>query len=197
MGAGPAAGASRANGQGRAARDGDGASGGHVRRLRELKRAGADIRAAAVAVGAREGRHARADLAHDAAADDGGGNHQSRIATIEGQCAVVGDGAGAEKAARASVADLQSAAADGRSAGVGVVAGEDNRARAGGGERGSAAGATAADFAGNGEAVGAVVRGDRGVAGKRDGGGDRVVAGDIDGRAEPLRVSEPPPSARV
>ena len=92
------------------------------------QRAGADRRGAGVGVVAGQGQCAGAALGDGAGAADQAGIGQC-IAAVEDQRSIVDDVAG-DAAGRAAIAERERAAADRRGAGVGVVAGQCQRAGA-------------------------------------------------------------------
>ena len=138
---------------------GDGGAGGGVAErvgVGDGQRAGGDGGGAVVGVGAGERERAGAQFLDRAAAGNKVADGEG-IAAIENQRGIVGDTAAAERADQQSPADLQRAGADGGDAGVGVGAGEVDKAGAGLGQAactaddaGIATKRTAADVEGGG-----------------------------------------------
>ncbi|KAH0435200.1 hypothetical protein KCU90_g4571, partial [Aureobasidium melanogenum] len=88
-----------------------------MRRVADHQRARRHVRVARVRLHAIQDQGAGSALRHRAATTDNAAIHE-RVRAVENQCAVVHHVAG-EAAARAAVADLQRAAVDGRTAGMG------------------------------------------------------------------------------
>ncbi|KAK6023472.1 transporter, major facilitator family protein, partial [Ostertagia ostertagi] len=99
------------------------------RRCRRQRAAGSDGGGAAVGVGAGQREGVAALLVQRTGAADGVGDGDG-VAAVDDQRAVVGDGARAQRAGGAAIADAERAGIDGGGAAVGVGAGQ--RGRAGG-----------------------------------------------------------------
>ena len=101
--------------------------------IAELQRSGVDRRAAGVGVVGRQDGRSGAVLVHSARAGDHTAERQC-VRTVEREYRVVENVAG-DRAGCSAIAELQCPGADRRAAGIGIVAGQSQRARADLGQR--------------------------------------------------------------